>query len=422
MNTEAFPNPNDIHRTSLDNGLVVLARANHSAPVVVLQGSLPTGAIHDPSGQTGLSSFVAAMLTRGTKNYDFDRFNEAIESVGASLSASSSTHRIDFNLSCLSEDFPQLVAVLADVLQHPLFPEPHIELVRTQRMIGIQEREQDTQSMAYLGFYEGIYGRDHPYGRSTIGYADTVPSIQRAGLVDFYHQRFTPNGTIMAISGDIETTHAVELIQQYFGDWSGAEADERIPPVPTLTEMQRVDCRLPDKVQSDLVIGCMSVPRYHADHYALRVADTVLGKFGMMGRLGEKIREEQGLAYYSSSTLDAELHAGVWLASAGVQPNDLQQAIDSILFEFKRLSTELISESELADCQAYMTGILPLSLETNAGVASILQVMEINNLGLDYLQRYRDIIYSIAAEDIQRVAQKYLRLDKYILSVAGPEM
>ena len=422
MNTNAFPNSNDISRTRLANGLTVLARPNHSAPVVVLQGSLTAGAIHDPAEKIGLSSFVSSMLSRGSAQYNFDRFNEVIESVGASLSVGSDTHRTDFSLTCLSEDFPTLIGVLANVLQEPVFPDTHIELVRTQRMISIQERSQDTQSMAYLRFYETMYGRTHPYGRSISGYAETVPTIQKADLMAFHKERFTPDGAVVAIAGDIELTMATDLVQQYFGDWRGPKSDESVPPIPTLDEVRRTHHFMADKVQSDIVLGYPAVPRNHPDYYALRVADTVLGKFGMMGRLGEKVREEQGLAYYSYSSLDTELHTGHWLASAGVNPANVQLAIDSILAEFERLGTELVPEDELSDSQAYMTGTMPIGLETNNGVASIMQMMEVNNLGLDYLQQYRDIIYSVTPAEIQRVAHTYLRPDKYALVVAGPEV
>lgn len=422
MNTQSIPNPENIHRVSLDNGLTILSRANHSAPVVVLRGSLPAGAVHDPPNLVGLSSFVSAMLTRGSRHYDFDSFNQTIESVGASLSAGSDTHRTDFNLTCLSEDFPTLIEVLADITQYPVFPQEQIDLVRTQKLIGVQEREQDTQSMAYLHFYETLYGREHPYGRSISGYSDSISAVTQDGLQSFHNERFTPAGAIFSVAGDIEPDKLTDLVRHHFADWTGSEADQHVPPIHTPDQVSRYDHVMPDKVQSDIVIGCPAVNRGHPDYYALRVADTILGKFGMMGRLGVKVREEQGLAYYSYSNLDTELHTGLWLAAAGVNPANVQLAIDSILAEFDRLASELVPEAELTDSQDYMTGSLPIGLETNSGVASTLHNMELNELGLDYLQRYGDLIRSITPADVQRVANTYLQLDKYALVVAGPDV
>jgi zinc protease len=139
-----------------------------------------------------------------------------------------------------------------------------------------------------------------------------------------------------------------------------------------------------------------------------------------MGRLGDKVREEEGLAYYVYSSQESGPNAGLWYAAAGVNPANVEQAITSIRREFARLAEEKVSDEELADTQAYLTGILPLQLETNEGVASTLLNMEWYQLGLDYLYRYNDLIYSVTADDVQRVAQSYLRADAYALSVAGP--
>lgn len=168
-------------------------------------------------------------------------------------------------------------------------------------------------------------------------------------------------------------------------------------------------------------MGTLAIPRHHPDFYAVRVANNILGQFGMMGRLGEKVREEQGLAYYSYSSVDAELHNGVWLAQAGVNPANVEQAIDSILVEFERMATTLVTAEELSDSQAYMTGVVPLTLETNSGVASTLLSIEWFDLGLDYLERYKSLIYGVTAADVQRVTAQYLRPDTCTIVVAGPQ-
>lgn len=419
MSTTSFPGPHDITRTVFDNGLTVLVRENHATPVAVLDGYLPAGAIHDPADKVGLSHFVASMLTRGSAHYDFDAFNEATESIGASLSASGETHATAFGSNSLSEDFPRMVEILADVLRRPTFPAEHVTRLRQQVLVGIQERDQDTQRTANLRFYETIYP-NHAYGRAITGYSQTVRTIERADLQRFFDERYTPNGATIVVVGDVETPRVLDLLHKHLRDWRGPASDQTTPPIDAAPGVSRTAIPMPGKVQADIVLGCPAIPRNHPDYYAVRVANTILGVFGMMGRLGQVVREEQGLAYYCYSSHDAELHAGVWLAEAGVNPEDAPRAIDSILAEFERLGTEPVSDEELADSQAYMTGVLPLSLETNGGVAARLLDMEWHGLGLDYLQRYRDLIFSVTPADVQRVAQQYLRTDNYTLVVAGP--
>jgi zinc protease len=125
------------------------------------------------------------------------------------------------------------------------------------------------------------------------------------------------------------------------------------------------------------------------------------------------------LAYYAYSSLAADAVGGVWMAGAGVNPDNVDAAVASMTDEFARIAGEGVSAEELADSQAYLTGILPLTLETNEGVAGTLLSMEWHDLGLDYLLRYKELIYSVTCEDVQRVCAEYLRPERLVLVVAG---
>ena len=416
----AFPGPDNVYRTQLDNGITLLVRENHAAPVVVLDGYLAVGSIHEPADRAGLASFTASLLTRGSSRYDFDSFNETVEAVGASVSAGAGDHQTSFSTESLAEDFPQMVELLADVLRRPTFPTEQIERVRGQWLVRLQEREQNTRSVASRRFHELLYG-DHPYGRPGSGYPETIQAISRENVVAFHRDNYGPEGAIVVISGDITTEAAVELIRAHVGDWRGTSPWQTLPPVSPQTDIRRESIAMPGKVQSDILIGSLAIARSDPDYFAVQVANSILGQFGMMGRLGEVVREEQGLAYYSYSMLDADIGPGPWLAAAGVNPANVELAVESIRAEFARLGAEPVSDEELSDSQANMTGRLPLALETNDGVTSQLLNMEWYGLGLDYLYRYADNINAITTADVQRVAAKYLRPDAYTLVVAGPE-
>ena len=420
MTTNALPNPNNIVRAVLDNGLTVLVRENHASPVVVLEGSLKAGAFYDPDDRLGLSSFTANMLTRGSAQYSYDTFNETIESVGASLSIAGDVDAANLGLACLNEDFPSLLHVLADALRHPAFPQPQFDILKQQKLVHLQERDQETSAVANLRFYEAIYGGHH-LGRPVSGFIETVDAIRRDDLTAFHAARYTPAGGVIAVSGDVQAAEVIDLLAASLGDWRALNPDGNAPMVPPLLAAKRLGFPLEDKVQSDIVMGCQAVARLHADFDAVRVANTILGVFGMMGRLGEVVREQQGLAYYAYSSQDANLDAGVWLASAGVNPAHVEQAIESMMTEFARLSAQPVSADELADSKAYLTGVLPLTLETNEGIAATLLNMEWYGLGLDYLLRYPALIERVTVEDVQRVAQTYLQPERCVVVVAGPE-
>ncbi len=415
-----LPGPHDILRQTLPNGITVLARENWSAPSVVIEGYLLVGNLDEPEHLTGLTSYTAGMLSRGTRRRSFAEISETVEAVGASIGFAADRHTTSFSTKSLAEDIDLVLDVLADELRNPVFPADHVEKVRGLRMTAIAERENDTRQMASLTFRELMFGA-HPLGRNLLGTRQTNAAIRRDDLVQFYETFYRPQGMVIAVVGALPAEEAVAKVAAAFGDWSGERPPR--PPLPPLPELDTVRERrvlMPDKSQSDLIIGWPAMPRLHPDFDRARLANTVLGVFGMMGRLGTNVRERQGMAYYAYSQLASNKQAGMWLAIAGVNPANVARAIAAIIEEVQRLADERVPQEELDDCKRYLTGSLPLQMETNDGVASILVDIEWNELGLDYVQRYVDIINSLTADDVQAAAQKYLATGKYALAVAGP--
>jgi zinc protease len=228
---------------------------------------------------------------------------------------------------------------------------------------------------------------------------------------------------VIAIVGAVAVEDALNEVRVALGGWTApdAEPNRDVPSQVHLAETRRQTVVIEGKTQSDIVIGWPALARNDPDWMAANLANTILGVFGMMGRLGDRVREEMGLAYYAYSRLDAGIGAGPWTALAGVNPANVELATEGILGEVRRLRDEPVPAGELADTQAFLTGSMPLRLETNEGVAASILNMERNGLGLDYLQRYAGLVNAVTAEDIQRVAQKYLDPDVYALAVAGPE-
>ena len=415
-----YPGSETIHRHVLPNGIIILAYENFASESVVIEGLVRAGSIADPLGKEGLASFVASALMRGTIKRDFDAIYEDLEAVGADLAISSGKHSTDFGAGCLIEDIDLVLDLLADALRHPTFPAAQIEQIRGQIMTGLTIRANDTRQMALLAFNELLYP-DHPYGRSARGYQHTIPTLTQADLVNFHQTYYGPQDMIIAVVGAIETETAVAKIAQVFGDWDNAGQVGMIKvggqerPSTTLN----THINMPDKAQADLILGLPGPPRSAPDYLHASLMNTILGVFGMMGRIGKNVREEQGLAYYAYSSLHGGLGPNAWSASAGIAPDKVEQATTSILAEIQRIQTEPVTTEELADSKAYRTGSLPVSLETNSGLASVIIDMELYNLGLDYLQRFPKLINAITIEQIQAAAQKYLSTDQIAITVAG---
>lgn len=419
--TSAFPGPDDVHRERLENGFTVLIRENPSAPVALLEGYLRTGSVYEPASQAGLAAFTASLTTRGSERYDFDTFNETVESMGASVTVGAGSHTLGFGSESLTEDFPRVLDVLADVLRRPTFPQQHVDRLRGQWLVHLQEQAQDTRTMAYRRLNELVFG-DHPYGRSSSGTPETIEALTRDDVATFHEEEFDPQEGVIVVCGDVETGRVLDLLKEYFGDWNRGSKNQEIGAPQEPVQSHREQVVIPGKIQSDIVIGAPAIERTHPDYFAVQVANHILGRFGLMGRLGEEVRERQGLAYYSYSFLDTDEKAGLWIASAGVNPTNVDQAISAVLKEFERLANEPVSAEELSDSQANMTGSMPLRLETNGGVASTLLNIERFDLGLDYLEEYSRRVLSITREDVQRVASRYLQPERCTIVVAGPDL
>ncbi len=418
----SLPGPEDILRAELPNGITVLARENFTSPAVVVDGIIRGGSLWEPADKAGLANFHSSLLMRGTAQHTFDQLYEEIESIGASMEVSAGGHVYGLDIKSLAEDLPKMLSLLAEVLREPTFPEEHVERVRGQIVTGLQQRAHNTRHMASLKFHELAYPEGHPYGRSISGYLETISAITRDDVVAF-QQGFGPRGAIITIVGAVKPEEAVRMVEAAFGDWQNPDQRENpiAPPAPSLASTRKTFVPIPGKTQSDLMLGNPGPARSAPDYLAARMGNSILGVFGLMGRLGDTVREAQGLAYYSYSQLTGGLGPGPWLISAGVDPANVRRAIDSVIAEVRRMVEEPVTPEELADNKSFFKGQLVLGLETNEGVAGSILSMEMYNLGLDYLQNYAALIDAITAEDVLQAARHYLNPDAYALAVAGPE-
>lgn len=417
----ALPSSADTLLVTLPNGITVLARANDNSPSVAVSGYLPVGALFDTDEKLGLSDFVSLALMRGTIRQDFQQLFESLESVGASFGYSGGTHTTGFGGKALAEDLDLLLKIFADTIRTPIFPGEQLERLRAQIMTHLAIRAQDTSDMASLTFDELVY-EGHPYSRPEEGNPETVARITRDDLVEFHQHHYGPQGLVIAIVGAINPQTAADLVKQHLGDWVNPSqpVQPELPPVRHLPGIVTRQVLIPGKHQADFLLGCAGPQRHDPDFIAAALGNNILGQFGMYGRIGDVVREQHGLAYYAFSSLSGGIGPGPWYVSAGTDPQHTDKAIQLVRQEIKRFTQEPVSMQELEDSQANFIGRLPLSMESNAGVAAALINLVRYDLGMDYYLEYPDLVRAVTPEHILHVARRFLDPDRLAIATAGP--
>lgn len=421
--TYSLPNSQNIARIVLDNGIVVLVYENMNTQSVVIEGSLRGGSLHETPEKSGLAALTSSALMRGTQHRDFDAIHSELEDIGADLGVGAGVHRVSFDGKALAEDLDVLLDVLNDVLRFPTFPDDQVERLRGEAMTWLQYQQQDTRRQAGRLFREHLYPGSHPYHYSSRGTLETVPNLTIDEMRAFHASQYGPDGMTICIVGAVGVGAAIEIVNEKLGQWRNPGQSEKIelPPLEPLADIRRAGMSIPGKTQSDIIMGVVGPARSAPDYQAANLANSVLGQFGMMGRIGDVVREQSGMAYYAYSRLDGGLGPGAWSIAAGVNPVNVERAIELSLGEAKRLTTELIEDSDLDDNKSYYVGRLPLQLESNDGIAGTILTLETYDLGLDYLVGYRDMINALTKEQLLAAAQHYWTPDAYVVSVAGPD-
>ena len=413
--------PETVVRHEYANGVVLLIKEVPASASVTVEGEIMAGSVHDTPETAGLAAMTAAMLRRGTERHCYQALNRILDDVGAAAGFMARRDRMSFDGEALYEDFCLLADTLAEVVTTPTFPDEELAKLRGQMLTHLGVMAMDTGYRADRAFMSALYPPDHPYALAPAGERETVAVLSREDLATFYRSQYSPTNCRISVVGAVQADRVIETIGNTLGSWNPQSVPQpwNVPSALTPDRIVTERVHIPGKSQVDLIWGVTGMPRSAPDYYAASMANLILGRLGLMGRLGESVRDSQGLAYYVASSLQAGPGVYPWNIVAGVNPQDVDRAVASILHEVARLREELVEAEEIDDCRSYLTGALPLHLETNGGIAAFLLTLEKHGLGLDYLERYPSLIGAVTREEIQRVVQEYLTLDRYVLAMAG---
>lgn len=402
---------------TLDNGLRVVVVSQNEQPAVSLRLLVRAGAAQDPADRAGLAAMVGTMLDQGVPGRTSSEIADTIDYVGGALGAGAGTDLSFINALVLKTHFDLALDLVSEIARTPTFPQAELDRIRDQALSAMQVNMQDPDYVADVAIDRLVYGF-HPYGLPGNGTPASVASITRDDLVSFHGRWFAPNNALLAVVGDVTPDEAFAGVERAFGTWARKDVpaiDAGTMPEPT---RRTVLIDRPDSVQTEIRAGIVAIPRKHPEYMSVNLASKILGGEGA-NRLQNVLRSERGLTYGASADMDAFKLGGAIVAKTDTQTSTTGEALRITVDEFARLVRESVGPRELAGAQAYLAGSFPLGLETADEIA--LQVLNVlfYDLDVDDLESYPERVSAVTAEDIQRVAQQFIKADRLSVVLVG---
>jgi zinc protease len=408
-------------REVLTNGGTVIAKRTSTTPAVTLVANVHAGSVHDTPELPGLAHFVSRTIDRGTDRHSADELAEQLDNRGVTLSASVNRHLLSLACTCLVEDIDEVLRLVAEIVMRPAFPAVEVDRRRGEIITLIRQDDDNPGAVAVETLMSMLYGTAHPYGRRLRGTIESVERVDRQMLQQFHGVHCAPTGLSLAVVGDIEPARAIDAARSVFDGWQGGtSAEVTDASLPHQSGRQSFVVPMMNKSQTDIAYGFATIARTDASYHAYWLMNNILGQYSLGGRLGDSIREQQGMAYYVFSSLEANLMPGPLVIRAGVSPANVVKAVSSIDTELRKLVESGPTEQELIESKQYLIGSMPRTLETNMGIATYLQTVEFFGLGLDYDVRLPDLLRSVTHDQVHEAARRAIDPDGATVVVAGP--
>jgi zinc protease len=406
----------DFHERTLANGARVIVVPDATQPVLTVSLLIGSGTAADPRDRIGVAELTAALLNKGTPSRDANRIAGAIDFVGGTLGASAGVDWTSVSVFSLAEFADTALALLADVVLNPTFPEQELATERTRLLSALQLQLSQPEPLAANHLARQIYGT-HPYGK--LPTPESIQAIARGDLANFHRLHFRPGNALFVVAGAVEPDAIVAVLERRFAGWSAGTARPPSffePPARTRREIHLL--HKPGSVQAVVRAGHLLPPATHPDWTALTVANRILGA-GPTSWLFQVLREQKGYTYGAYSATVRRTERGYFQAGAEVR----NEVADSALAEFftllDRIRAAPVPERDLRLARDFLTGAFPLTIETPQQVASQVAENRMRGLPDEHLRTHRERVAAVTVEDVQRVAREHLQPDRSIVVIVG---
>jgi zinc protease len=404
----------------LENGLTVLILEDHRTPAVFVQLHISgAGALFEPPGMAGLASVTAHMLREGTQSRNSVQIAEEIDRLGATLGAGGSfgSSQVVLNASGLSDNFASWFALAVDVLLHPSFPREELEKLKQRQRAQLRQQRAAPNFLVNERFNRAVY-RDHP-AAIVSPTSESLDALTQEALVRWHRDRYAPQNALLAIAGDVRAQELIPRLEKWFAGWQKNDVKRALPSNPVAaTSRKTYLVHRPNSVQTTVALGNIAIDRRNPDYVPMVVMNYILGG-GSSGRLFLNLREEKGYTYGVYSDFSARRYPGPWRAGGNMRTEVTAGALVEFFNEIRRIRDETIPPTELEDGKRAIAARFALSLEQPTTILGLAVSRVQFRLPDDYWDTYPDKIMAVTAEDVQRVARKYLDPDAMQIVVVG---
>ena len=407
----------EIERVKSSGGIEAWLVRDHTNPIISMRFAFRGGSALDPENLGGLANMAASLLDEGAGDIDSQAFQSTLEDLVISLRFDARRDALGGRLVSLTENRVTAFNLLKLALTRPRFdPEP-VERIRSQILAGIRQDSENPGAIASKSLFKRLFP-SHPYGRLRSGTAKSVAAITRDDLVAFASSRMAKNNLKIGVVGDITAQSLAAILDDVFGGLPDTAAPWDIPEAEPQSDgrTQVVEKDIP---QSSIVFADRGLKRKHPDFYAAYLMNYVLGGGGFTSRLYDTIRDKRGLAYSVYSGLHPLERAGLIFGGAGTTNAKVSETLSLLRQEWARMADNGVTEQELADAKTYQTGSYPLRFASSGSIAAMLVGIQMEDLGIDYMDRRNSLIEAVTLEDVNRVAKTLLRPDRLSIVVVG---
>ncbi len=406
-----------IQEVTSPQGIKAWLVEDHAVPIVSIRFAFGGGSTQDPAGKEGLANLMTGLFDEGAGDLDANAFQERLDDAGAEMRFDASRDFVYGSMRMLADQKDEALELLRLAIETPRFDAAPIDRIRSQIMSGIVANAKDPETAAQFAWAKALYG-EHPYSRRDEGTEQTLAAIAADDLKAFHKRLFARENLTVAVVGAIDAETLKIQLDRLFGS---------LPEKPSLQQVNRVqpklgqEIRIPyDLPQASLQLAYPGIERSDPQFFAAVLMNHILGGGTFTSRLFSEVREKRGLAYSIDSSLVNNEHSSGLIIGTATRSDRAAEALAIIRAEVKRMAEEGVTDAELEAAKKYVIGSYAINnLDTSRGIASTLVALQIDKLGIDYMDRRKSVIEAVTKADVQAVAKRLLSAEPAIM-IVGP--